>query len=79
MSDPASAPPDLSFVATDDLLAELSRRFAATLFAAEREAVGQPDKGEFFTDYRGGLTTCIGLAARSLRRLTDRAGEPTDE
>jgi hypothetical protein len=56
--------PDLSFVALDDLMDELAKRFRAIVVIAEREAPIGNERSVRFIDYRGGITTCVGLAMR---------------
>ena len=51
---------DLSLIATDDLLAELAKRNTAILFCAVKPLTGTVE--ERVVDYRGGLTSCVGLA-----------------
>lgn len=61
----------LEFFTTDQLSEELAKRFSALVIAGVHSL--DPNREEFFLDYRGGLTTCIGLARRSAARLTKTA------
>lgn len=69
MSDNPSAP-DLSFVATADMLLELSRRYRAAMILWCEEAKGQQNAEDYGVIYAGGRCACIGMAARAAHDLT---------
>lgn len=70
MADGEPEGPDLSLIGTDDLITELKRRHDGLLL------VTIFDRGEeerVVIDTHGGLSLCIGLAARASRILGDDA------
>lgn len=54
---------NLELMSTEDLIAELAKRHDALLVVGLRRCSKHED--EVLTDYRGGLTECIGLACRA--------------
>lgn len=75
MPDPKKKSADESFfldVPTDDLVAELARRFPSMVFVAERPA--ESTTGEVDSEYQlrwfGGATMALGLIARAKFRLS---------
>lgn len=60
---------------TDELVCELERRFTSTLVVTVGPMKGDPDGEDFEMSYSGGLTTAVGMAARTLGRLRVMGGE----
>jgi hypothetical protein len=74
---------ELEQATTDELIAELHRRYPACLFAGERPAPEGDDDTDCMIEYHGGITTAIGLAHRAAAQLTADAnsemGKTNDE
>jgi hypothetical protein len=77
MSDPEPAKPDLAFVSTGDLIEELMSRSEATLIVRETHPTDQ--KRDTTYSFDGGISTCIGLAARAQHRLMRIADDAADD
>lgn len=66
---------DLSLVTTDEMVDELARRHRAVILAIESELSGDKNGTAFW--FRGGGSTCIGMAVR-LRCVITREIQSVD-
>jgi len=70
----------LEAATTDDLIAELGRRYEALLVAAVKVTPGDARRETVSIEYRGGLCTARGLALEAADRLAAESacGETSD-
>ena len=66
---------DIECASTYELLEELRHRFPQLLFCGLRETEGDSEHEDHLVEWRGGLTTAIGLAERARNALCRKAVE----
>ena len=74
-ADPVS---DLELTATDDLLAEIERRFDYMVFAAVKELGASLAENQHAERWKGHVTFCAGMATDLIRSMQDWAQQRDD-
>jgi len=69
-------PDELSFVSTDDLIAEVAKRHTTSIFIGLKEGINQGGE-DCCVVWEGGAHTCLGLLVSGIERIGSHMNRET--